>query len=104
MLPMKTVVKITRDSVVVTMISLFLNIFPSILRTRPKAMAPRIMPANQMKICYLNDKPLSYLQSFSKTSNPQTAMNRPIIITKISTMIRVGHHLRSPKLKNEIPR
>ena len=49
-LPNTIVVNITKDKDVVTITSLFLNFFPSILKTKPKAIAPRIIPAYQIKI------------------------------------------------------
>jgi len=48
--PNTIVVNITKDKEVVTITSLFLNYLPSILKTKPKAIAPRIMPAYQIKI------------------------------------------------------
>ena len=103
-LPKTTVVKITSLRDVVTITPLFENFVPSILRTRPKAIAPLIIPANQMKIYYLKLSPESNLQSFKSARRPTVAINLPMMMTKICEIKSSGDQSKLWKLKTVKPR
>jgi len=102
-LPNTTVVKITREREVVTITSL-LTKDGLIRRTRPKAIAPLIIPANHTKIYCLKVRLLLKPQRESSFKNPTVPMNLPTMMMISSVKNRSGDHLRFPKLKSVTPR
>ena len=91
-LPKTTVVNITRLKEVVTITSRLTNDL-SILSTSPKAIAPRIIPANQTKIYYFMSRLVLAPQHFvANSSNPIVPNSLPMMMMKISATNRFHDH------------
>jgi len=91
--PNTTVVKTTNMRAVVTITCLFGDAFELILRTRPNAIAPLIMPAYQMK----TSSPTVILKSalhmhLTSPTSPKVPQSLPIIIIQSSMAKNCGDH------------
>ena len=91
--PKTTVVKTTNIKAVVTITCLFSDVFELILKTRPNAMAPLIIPAYQMN----TSSPTSILKSnlqqhLRRPISPKVPPSLPIIIIASSSAKNCGDH------------
>jgi len=92
--PKQTVVMITTARVVVTTRPLSLNasspVSSGILSTRPKAMAPRIIPPYEMKSSSRNDTSGVFEHTLKRLCTIVIAMSLPVMIIAVIHIIKVG--------------